>query len=115
MATMHGMSATTGRATSGLDHLQQSIRGILTTPIGSRVMRRDYGSRLFDLVDKPYSAANQLAIIAATADALLKWEPRFALDSVKVQSFAPGQVVIDLIGTYLPGGDPVRLEGIELS
>lgn len=39
---MNGISATTGRPLSGIDHLRQSIRDILTTPIGSRVMRRLY-------------------------------------------------------------------------
>jgi hypothetical protein len=41
----------TRKALEGIDHLKQSIIDILTTPIGSRVMRRDYGSRLFELVD----------------------------------------------------------------
>ena len=50
---MRGMSATSGKELEGLDHLKQSIIDILTTPIGSRVMRRNYGSRLFELVDKP--------------------------------------------------------------
>ena len=50
---MIGLNATNGQALSGLDHLRQSIRDILTTRIGTRVMRRDYGSRLPDLVDSP--------------------------------------------------------------
>jgi phage baseplate assembly protein W len=41
---MQGMNRNTGRKLSGVDHLRQSIVDILTTPIGSRVMRRDYGS-----------------------------------------------------------------------
>lgn len=31
---MSGMNLTTGRAVADLDHLRQSIRDILTTPIG---------------------------------------------------------------------------------
>ena len=31
---MRGMSSDTGKALSGLDHLKQSIRDILTTPLG---------------------------------------------------------------------------------
>ena len=109
------MNANTGRAIGGVDHLRQSIRDILTTPIGSRVMRREYGSRLFDLIDAPFSSAARLAISAATAEALLMWEPRFALEEVSVQSYEPGHVVIDLIGQFLPGGDPIRLDGIDIS
>ncbi|MDR1229696.1 MAG: GPW/gp25 family protein [Azoarcus sp.] len=53
-----GMDAETGRTTSDLAHVRQSIRKILTTPIGSRVMRRGFGSRLSDLVDAPLNEAN---------------------------------------------------------
>nr|VFK47168.1 MAG: hypothetical protein BECKTC1821D_GA0114238_104214 [Candidatus Kentron sp. TC] len=40
---MAGMSAFTGKHFSDIAHLRQSITDILTTPIGSRVMRREYG------------------------------------------------------------------------
>lgn len=48
---MLGINAQTGQPLSGIDHLRQSIRDILTTRSGMRVMRRDYGSRLPALVD----------------------------------------------------------------
>jgi phage baseplate assembly protein W len=48
---MIGLDASTGKQLSGMAHLRQSVRDILTTPIGTRVMRRDYGSRLYRLVD----------------------------------------------------------------
>ena len=48
-----GMNVLNGRSLTGLDHLKQSIADILNTPIGSRVMRRDYGSKLFSLIDAP--------------------------------------------------------------
>ena len=67
---MKGMSATTGKALEGTDHLEQSIQDILTTPIGSRVMRREYGSRLFELVDRPVNPGWLLDAYAYTADAL---------------------------------------------
>ena len=38
-----GMNTQNGRSLTELDHLRQSIVDILNTPIGSRVMRRDYG------------------------------------------------------------------------
>jgi phage baseplate assembly protein W len=112
---MIGMDATTGRRLAGIDHLRQSIRDILTTPVGSRVMRRDYGSRLFDLIDAPYSPATKLAIIAATVEALMAWEPRIAVEEVTLRTFEPGRIVIDLIGRYLPNGDELTLEGLVIS
>ena len=112
---MYGISATNGRGLGGIDHLRQSIRDILTTPIGSRVMRRSYGSRLFELIDAPYSAATRLAIIAATAEALMTWEPRIEVESVVLRSYTPGHIAIDLTGRYLPEGREITLEGIEVT
>lgn len=112
---MYGIDATTGRKLDGIDHLRQSIRDILTTPIGSRVMRRDYGSRLFELIDAPYSAATKLALIAATAEALMTWEPRIEVETVTLRSHEPGYIIIDLTGCYLPDGVEVSLEGIEVT
>lgn len=41
---MTGMSRETGKALDEAAHISQSIRDILTTPVGSRLMRRTYGS-----------------------------------------------------------------------
>ncbi len=82
---MRGMNASTGKELEGLNHLKQSIVDILTTPIGSRVMRRDYGSRLLELVDKPINRDLTLEIYAAVAEALQKLEQRFKLEKVKLQ------------------------------
>ncbi len=112
---MYGISATTGRKLGGIDHLRQSIRDILTTPIGSRVMRRDYGSRLFELIDTPYSSSTKLAIVAATAEALIIWEPRIDVQEVTLSSFTPGRILIDLVGRYLPDGREIAIEGIEVA
>jgi len=108
-----GMDAKTGRRLSDLDHLRQSIRDILTTPIGTRVMRRDYGSRLFELVDAPINRSTLMDIYAATAEALPRWESRFRLERVRVEAAAAdGRVQLTLSGRYLPAGKPVSLEGI---
>ena len=48
-----GMSRTTGKPLSDEDHLRQSIRDILSTRIGTRVMLRDYGSNIPRMVDLP--------------------------------------------------------------
>lgn len=109
---MDGINATTGKRLGGIDHLRQSIRDILTTPIGSRVMRREYGSRLFQLIDAPMNRSTLLDLYAATADALDLWEPRFRLTSVQAVAAEPGRVVLDLTGEYLPDGQTITLDGI---
>jgi phage baseplate assembly protein W len=104
---MNGMNASTGAALDGEAHLAQSITDILTTPIGSRVMRRDYGSLLFALIDAPFNAVTRLQFIAATAGALGRWEPRLRVSRVNVtQGDAPGAVTIDLDAERLDAPRP---------
>lgn len=111
---MKGINANTGKSLIGLDHLRQSIRDILTTPIGSRVMRRDYGSRLYQLVDAPLNVATNLDIYTATAEALLRWESRFTVSRVQTASASPGAMTVTLEGEYLPTGENLTLDGIEV-
>jgi len=100
------------KALEGIEHLKQSIVDILTTPIGSRIMRRDYGSRLLELVDRPINRDFTLEIYAATAEALQKWEKRFKLEKVKITEVKEGKVTISLEGVYLPNGKNVNFSGI---
>ena len=112
---MRGTNASTGKPLTGIDHLRQSIRDILTTPVGSRVMRRDYGSRLFQLVDSPVNARTISDIYAATIEALLRWEPRITPRRVGIQSAVQGRVVIELEAIYTPTGEPITLDGIAIT
>ena len=104
---MHGLHAHTGQPVAGLEHLRQSIRDILTTRLGTRVMRRDYGSRLPDLIDRPMTPRLAMDLYAATADALARWEPRFELTRVRIAAARVGQLVLDLEGRYRPDGEAI--------
>lgn len=112
---MKGTDSTTGKPLQGLEHLRQSIRDILTTPVGSRVMRREYGSRLYELVDAPMTRETLLNIYAATAEALIRWEPRLLITRISAKSAGPGQVEIAITGEYLPSGEAVTLDGIRVT
>lgn len=111
---MNGISNQDGRRLAGIDHLRQSVRDILTTPIGSRVMRRDYGSRLFALIDAPMNRAALVQIYAATIEALARWEPRIRVERVAATDAQPGRVTLDIHGVYVPDGRAVMLDGIEV-
>lgn len=112
---MRGVDARTGKPLEGLAHLRQSVRDILTTPLGSRVMRRDYGSRLFDLVDAPLNSQTVVDLYAATAEALQRWEPRLTVQRVEARTLAAGSIEIDLTAIYTPTGQPVFLDGIAVN
>ncbi len=100
---MSGMNAATGRALDDLPHIRQSIRDILSTPLGSRVMRRDYGSMVPDLIDHPAHPATQLRLKAATVMAVARWEPRVALTRIGFSLDATGRAVIDMDGVRRSG------------
>lgn len=103
---MMGMDASTGKPLSGEAHLRQSIANILATPIGSRVARRDYGSLLPELIDQPANPANRMRLFAATALAILRWEPRLKLTGVALEPAAAAgsfRLILDGVRTDVTG------------
>ena len=79
-----------------LDQIRQSIHDILTTPIGSRVMRREYGSLIPQLIDAPFNEITRLQLYAATATALIQWENRINLESISIDIVEQGKFILDL-------------------
>ncbi|WP_176692444.1 GPW/gp25 family protein [Bartonella schoenbuchensis] len=108
------MNCETGKSMVGVDHLRQSIMDILTTRIGTRVMRRDYGSRVLDLIDDPVNETFKVDIYAAVAEALDRWEPRFKLKQVNLTSVEEGKISISFEGIYVPSGKPITMEGLQI-
>ncbi|SEN18839.1 hypothetical protein SAMN04487857_111107 [Pseudomonas sp. ok272] len=98
---MIGMDRRTGLPLSGLDHLRQSIEDILGTPLGSRRMRPEYGSKLRRFVDLPVSEGWKSAVQAEVARALGRWEPRLELEQVRVVAVIGGRIDLELKGLYL--------------
>ncbi|ECJ2259534.1 baseplate assembly protein [Salmonella enterica subsp. diarizonae] len=93
-----GMSQSNGKAITDTDHLRQSVRDILLTPQGSRIARREYGSLLSTLIDRPQNPALRLQIMSAVYVALSRWEPRLTLDSITISSNFDGSMVVELTG-----------------
>ncbi len=108
------MNAQTGKTLTGDGHIIQSVRDILTTPIGSRVMRRTYGSRVTDLIDAPLNEQTTVEIYAAVAEALRLWEPRISVTAVTLQSDAAngpaGRGVLKLQAVRTADGSPFVFE-----
>jgi phage baseplate assembly protein W len=117
---MIGMHKDTGKPLSGLEHLRQRVENILRTAPATLVILREYGSELFGLIDAPTSAAVRARFVAATAGALDRWEPelkttRVLFDLSNSEQVRGGHVSISLEGYYMPTGEPVVLEGIQIS
>ena len=104
------MNRETGGAIGDLDLISQAITDILTTRIGTRVMRREYGSLLPELVDHPFNDATRLRVYAATVMALMRWEPRISLNRVQfLGANLQGQSVLDLDGTLVDTNEPLSM------
>lgn len=103
-----GMNSAQGQAISDESHLQQSINHILTTPVGSRVMRREFGSLLPDLIDQPFNDNTVVLVYAATATALLLHEPRLKLTRVTLSTDpnSPGAGALQIDGVSNFDGRP---------
>jgi phage baseplate assembly protein W len=70
--------------TNGAEDLDRSIRVVLATAPGERVMRPEFGCRIWDLLFEPVNA-NTLGLMAESVrDAVAQWEPRVDLDGVDV-------------------------------
>lgn len=98
---MIGMDRVTGKPLTGLDHLRQSIGDILSTPLGSRRYRPEYGSGIRRYVDLPVNEGWKGAVQAEAARALRRWEPRVDLSSIRVIAVLGGEITFRLAVDYL--------------
>ena len=108
MRQIAGMSRTSGAIITGLEHLRQSIADILTTPVGSRLMRPEYGSHLPRMVDLPVNKGWISAVQAEIARAIGRWEPRIRLRRISIESVIDGRIRTTIAGDYR--GERVLLE-----
>ena len=102
------MDRETGRALDETAHIRQSIPEILFTPKGSRVERRDFGSDLPLLIDRPWSEVLALQLTAACVMALIRWEPRIHVTSAKISAPSmDGRTTLDLIAERRDANNPM--------
>ncbi|EON4579541.1 MULTISPECIES: GPW/gp25 family protein [Enterobacteriaceae] len=102
-----GMNRNTGLGISDTEHISQSMRDILLTPVGSRVMRREYGSLLSALIDMPQNPALRLQIMVACYSAIQKWEPRIRLTAISFETGDAGEMYVDITGMRTDTGASV--------
>ncbi|HRE01328.1 MAG TPA: GPW/gp25 family protein [Ilumatobacteraceae bacterium] len=72
--------------TSGADDIDASLRMVLITAPGERLMRPKFGCRIWDLLFEPVNA-NTIGLMAeAVREAVSQWEPRVILDEVDIDA-----------------------------
>lgn len=102
-----GMNRNTGQNISDTEHISQSMRDILLTLVGSRVMRREYGSLLSALIDMPQNPALRLQIMVACYSAIQKWEPRIRLTAISFETSDADEMYVDITGMRTDTGASV--------
>lgn len=77
-------------------------------------MRLDYGSRLYELVDRPINRALFVDIYVAVAEALKQWERRITVKRVQVESIDQANITLVIEGSYRANNQSFRLEGVAI-
>lgn len=78
------VSGANWRTDQAENKIRMSMYVILTTPIGTRLRRPDFGSMLFYLVANPYNDTLKPELIRATFEAVQRWEPRVHMIGVMI-------------------------------
>jgi phage baseplate assembly protein W len=83
---------------SGPDGIDSSLRMVLTTAPGERLMRPAFGCKIWELLFEPINANTIGVMREAVREAVARWEPRVQLDDVRIepQAGAFGKVLIHL-------------------
>lgn len=81
------------RRAGGDEKIKENLRHLLLTGIGERVMRRDYGGGLRELVHDPNNDALRAIVQHRIAKAVAQHEPRIELQAVVVTQLDGTRVV----------------------
>jgi phage baseplate assembly protein W len=83
---------------SGPDAIERSVRIVLSTAKGERVMRPEFGCDIHDQVFSALSPATLNRIEESVRSALVRWEPRIDVDRVDASPdpSTPNKVLVEI-------------------
>ncbi|MCA9994226.1 MAG: GPW/gp25 family protein [Anaerolineales bacterium] len=83
--------------TNQWNEVEQAMHIILSTALGERVMRPEFGCRIHDLVFAPNDGQTAVQAERYVEEALARWEPRITVNSVTAMpgyQFAASQLLL---------------------
>lgn len=105
---MTGVSRHTGMPIDNLASAYQGVEVVLTTRIGSRVMRREFGGGAVELLGRLVTPTLFAAFQQLVGTAIDLWEPRFHVRRVQLkgspETLRAGAVGLVLEAEYRPRG-----------
>lgn len=100
------------RKVEDYDAISQSIRTILTTSYGERVMLPDFGSRIRDLLFEDMTPILQIQLETEIETAISRWEPRVEITAVYVEMLYDRNAIEINIDYSIVGGGSGSFNGI---
>jgi phage baseplate assembly protein W len=93
-----GLCRYTGKILRPTERLKQAIFDILTTPKGSRILNRAFGSNLYQMIDQNL---DPLSMSYEIADSIGRCEPTFKVKRVLVSTVdKAGKVAVMVSGVF---------------
>jgi phage baseplate assembly protein W len=89
------------RMSEGPADLDRSIRVVVATAPGERVMRPEFGCRVWDLLFEPVTANLLGQMAQAVRDALAQWEPRITVEDVDVRQDDDDHALVHIAVHYV--------------
>lgn len=113
-----GMDRETGKLITGLPYLRQRFFDALNTPLGSLVGRRQYGSRLYEMIDRNVDDTFRMDVYIRVAEAVANPAnglEDYRLSEMTISKTADNHISIFVTGVWLTTGDVQPLEGLILN
>lgn len=112
-----GTDRKTGQLITGERYLWQRLSDVISTPIGSLVGRREFGSRLFEVIDRNVTESYFMDVFIRLAEAInnpANGLDDFRLSTMRIETPEAHHVELFIIGELQADGRliPVHLEAI---
>jgi phage baseplate assembly protein W len=110
-----GTDRVTGKTLTGTPYLRQRLADVINTPLGSVVGARDFGSRIFEMVDHNVDRRFYMNVYVRLAESInnpANGLEDFKLSEMTVESLGNNQLEFKIIGNALIDGKPIEFQGI---
>ncbi|MDQ1684288.1 MAG: uncharacterized protein QOC82_1025 [Frankiaceae bacterium] len=89
------------RTSEGPADLDRSMRVVIATAPGERVMRPQFGCRIWDLLFEPVTPNLLGQMAQAVRDAIAQWEPRATVEDVEVHQDDDDHALVHISVRYV--------------
>lgn len=89
------------RMSEGPADLDRSIRVVIATAPGERVMRPQFGCRIWDMLFEPVTPNLMGQMAQAVRDSLAQWEPRATVEDVEVRQDDDDHALVHIAVRYV--------------